>query len=319
MYSYTVMQWLFIFYLYCFLGWCAESAWVSVMSRKLTNRGFLRGPFLPLYGSGGTMMLVVSMPFQDNPVMVYLAGCVGATVLEYVTGVAMEALFKVRYWDYSNRKFNFRGQVCLRSTLAWGGCTILMTQVLHAPIDAFVQSVPGKALDIATGILTVCIAVDFALSFKAAIDLGDVLVRMEQAKAEMVGIHRRLGVILAAANESLGNRRSALAESVSAVKEELAGGVAERIGDVKSGIEGKMESLKTMMLSKPSEYLESVREELLDLKTRYAVQTADRNRLGRLKDFFQRALIRDNPNMKSEQYEESLEELKQSLSKENDR
>ncbi len=68
-----------------------------------------RGPFLPLYGSGAIMMLVVSMPFQDNLVIVYIAGCIGATVLEYVTGVTMEALFKVRYWDYSKNKFNFPG------------------------------------------------------------------------------------------------------------------------------------------------------------------------------------------------------------------
>ena len=93
MYHYTAIQWLFFFYFYCFFGWCFESTYVSLKSRKLVNRGFCRGPFLPLYGSGAIMMLVVSMPFQDNLVLVYIAGCIGATVLEYVTGVTMEALF----------------------------------------------------------------------------------------------------------------------------------------------------------------------------------------------------------------------------------
>ena len=90
MYHYSVIQWLFFFYFYCFCGWCFESAYVSVRTRKLTNRGFMRGPFLPIYGSGAIMMLVVSMPFQDNIFLTYLAGCVGATALEYVTGVTME-------------------------------------------------------------------------------------------------------------------------------------------------------------------------------------------------------------------------------------
>ena len=85
MYSYTVTQWLFFFYIYCFAGWCIESAYVSFMEKKLTNRGFMRGPFLPLYGSGAIMMLVVSMPFRGRIILTYLAGCVGATVLEYVT------------------------------------------------------------------------------------------------------------------------------------------------------------------------------------------------------------------------------------------
>lgn len=63
MYSYTLIQWLFLFYFYCFCGWCFESAYVSLKSRKPVNRGFMKGPFLPLYGSGAIMMLVVSKPF----------------------------------------------------------------------------------------------------------------------------------------------------------------------------------------------------------------------------------------------------------------
>ena len=86
MYSYTVIQWLFFFYFYCFAGWCFESAYVSIKSRELTNRGFLRGPFLPIYGSGAIMMLVVSMPFQDNIFLTYIAGCIGATALECAIG-----------------------------------------------------------------------------------------------------------------------------------------------------------------------------------------------------------------------------------------
>ena len=67
----------------------------------------MHGPFLPLYGSGAIMMLVVSMPFRENVMLTYVAGCIGATILEYFTGVVMEALFKIRYWDYSTEKFNF--------------------------------------------------------------------------------------------------------------------------------------------------------------------------------------------------------------------
>ena len=135
MYHYTVIQWLFFFYFYCFCGWCFESTYVSIKTKKLTNRGFMRGPFLPIYGSGAIMMLVVSMPFKDSLILTYIAGCIGATALEYVTGVTMEALFKVRYWDYSKNKFNFQGHICLGSSLAWGFLTILMTEFVHVPVD----------------------------------------------------------------------------------------------------------------------------------------------------------------------------------------
>ncbi|MCI8801353.1 hypothetical protein NSB25_10375 [Acetatifactor muris] len=308
--SYSVLQWMFFFYFYCFAGWCIESAYVSVKERKLTNRGFMRGPFLPLYGSGAVMMLVVSMPFRENLIMTYVAGCIGATVLEYVTGVTMEALFKVRYWDYSNQKFNFQGHVCLGTTLAWGLLTILMTKVVHIPVEQLVFSIPDRALKVSTYILTIYIVADFSLSFKAAIDLRNILVKMEQVKEEMVHIQKRLNDIFAQVNHGMENYRTAFSESVSAAREELTEGMAVRFEDVKSGVEARLETLKNMLLTKPTEYVESVKEEFLELKTRYAVNLADRNRLGRIKDFFQRDMIRSNPGMTSVEFSESLEELK---------
>lgn len=300
MYHYTMIQWLFFFYFYCFFGWCFESAYVSIKSRELTNRGFMRGPFLLLYGSGAIMMLVVSMPFQDNVFLVYIAGCVGATVLEYVTGVTMEALFKVRYWDYSQNKFNFQGHICLGTSLAWGFLTILMTELIHVPVERAVFSIPGQVLAVVTVILSVWVVADFALSFKAAIDLRDLLVKMEKTKEELVHIHKRLDVIIALTGESLEEKKGAFVESMD---------------DLKNGIERKLENLKDIAVSKPSEYLESVREELAELKTKYTVNIEVRSRLSAIRDFFQRDLLRSNPTMTSDRYSEALEELKKAVAR----
>ncbi len=125
----------YLFYLYCFFGWIFESSYVSILKRRFVNRGFLRIPMLPLYGSGAVMMLVVSEPFQDSLLLTWVSGVIGATILEYVTGWAMEQLFKVRYWDYSNQKFNLHGYICLSSSIAWGFLTIFMTHVIHKPIE----------------------------------------------------------------------------------------------------------------------------------------------------------------------------------------
>ncbi len=310
MYAYSIVQWLFFFYFYCFVGWCIESTYVSIKARQLTNRGFMRGPFLPLYGSGAIMMLVVSIPFQDNIFMVYVAGCVGATVLEYITGVTMEALFKVRYWDYSKNKFNFQGHICLGTSLAWGFLTILMTEVVHVPVERLAFSIPDTALKAVTGILTVFIAADFALSFKAAIDLRDVLVKMEKVKEEMVHIQKRLDVVIALTSQEIGNYRAALSESASMAKEEWTESMAMHIEDIKSGIERRLEQVKALVPTWNAEEKESIGEILQDLRTKYAINLADRKRLGRLRDFFQRDLIRSNPGMTSVKFREALEELK---------
>ena len=97
MYHYTIIQWLFFFYFYCFFGWCFESAYVSLKKRCFVNRGFMRGPFLPLYGSGAIMMLVVSMPFQDHLLLTFLfnfGGNIGYSVRpsERQKGYASEML-----------------------------------------------------------------------------------------------------------------------------------------------------------------------------------------------------------------------------------
>lgn len=317
MYSYSIIQWLFFFYFYCFAGWCFESAYVSVKSRKLTNRGFLRGPFLPIYGSGAIMMLLVSMPFGGDIFLIYVAGCLGATALEYVTGVTMEALFKIRYWDYSKNKFNFQGHICLGSSLAWGVLTVLMTELIHMPVEKLMLSIPANILAAVTYILTVILFTDFVLSFKAAIDLRNVLAKMEQAKEEMVRIRRRLDVIIALAGQDWEDRRTTAVED-DKNRSEPGQGRALRLDEVKSAIESRLESLWHMAQTKPSEYLESVREEVADLKTKYAVNSEMRKRLGVLKDFFQRDMVRANPSMTSVRFKEALEELKQRASRKKD-
>lgn len=275
------------------------------------NRGFCRGPFLPLYGSGAIMMLVVSMPFQDHLVLVYIAGCIGATILEYVTGVTMEALFKVRYWDYSKNKFNFQGHICLGSSLAWGLLTILMTEFIHKPIEHLVLSIPDNILTPITLVLTALIGADFALSFKAALDLRDVLEKMEKAKEDMLRIQKRLDVIIAVTSEDLENRREGFSESLAQKKEGLTEGITAKVEDLKSSIEEKLESIRTSAQKSPSEYLESVKNEVMDLKQKYARSVADRENVSSLRDFFQRDMIRSNPTMSSEKFKEALEELKE--------
>lgn len=298
MYAYTMSQWLFFFYFYCFFGWCFESAYVSIRNKRLVNRGFMRGPFLPLYGTGAVMMLVVSMPFQDNLILTYLAGCVGATVLEYVTGVTMEALFKVRYWDYSNQKFNFQGQICLSSTLAWGGLTILMTRVIHKPVEQFVLGIPSNILGIVTFVLTIYIVSDFALSFKAAIDLKDILVRMERAREELERIQKRLDVIIAVTAEERETKKQ--------VRE-------QKVDDLIAGIEERLNGFKEKLQSGTAAYSDKEKEEVMDLRTSYKINEEKRSQLKNLRDFYKRQLIKGNPTMVSSKFRDTLQELKEAV------
>jgi len=248
------------------------------------------------------MMLVVSMPFQGNMVLVYLAGCVGATVLEYITGVIMEALFQVRYWDYSDKKFNFQGHICLTSTLTWGFFTIAMTGVVHKPVEVLMYKIPPHVLTTMTILLTVFIVADFSLSFKAAMDIRELLFKMETARTELMHMQKRLDVIIALASEGVANRKDELVEKT------------ENIGtyfvDLKNSVGDRLEGIKNLAQSKPSEYLESVKEEVIDLKDRYWKAIYSGEYMTALKDFFRRDMLRSNPDMHSQRFDEDLEELR---------
>lgn len=295
MFQYNVIQWLFFFYFYCFFGWCFESMFVSVQKRHFVNRGFMRGPFLPLYGTGALMMLVVSMPFQDNIVLTYIAGCIGATVLEYVTGVMMEALFKVRYWDYSNQKFNFQGHICLMSTLAWGFLTILMTKVMHKPVEQVVLAIPRNILMYITLVLTVYIAVDFALSFKAAMDLREMLTKMQRVKEEMERMQRRLDVIIAIANEEKEQKRQERELKMDELAEEL---------------EQRFYNIKEHFQNMPGEYRDNVKEEIAELRGRFNLYMENRKQYKEMLGFFKADMIRNNPSMISRKFKDTLEDLR---------
>lgn len=185
MYSYHFREWLSFFYFYCIFGWCFESAYVSLKKRHPVNRGFLKGPWLPLYGSGAILVLWLTLPFQDTPALVYLVGALGATVLEFFTGEAMTRIFKVRYWDYSNQKFQYKGHICLSSSIAWGFLSLLMVYVVHKPVESLIFRMHEDMVSVLTFGITVLVVYDFSSAFRKAMDLRELLIQAEQIRDEM--------------------------------------------------------------------------------------------------------------------------------------
>ena len=251
MYEYSWYQWLTFFFIYCFFGWIFESTYVSLKKRQFVNRGFLRLPLLPLYGTGAVMMLCVSLPVKDNLFLVYVSGVVAATVLEYVTGWGMERLFKMKYWDYSNQRFNVKGYICLSSSIAWGFLTILLTEVIHRPIERYVLGLPLMVDLVCVIVVSLLFAADTAESVKAALDLAKVLDAMTNMRAELDDIQVQMALLKAEtaqrmeeareeASQKLGQVRSEAASRTSALKE----GAAERLNVI---VENTVERMGDLM------------------------------------------------------------------------
>lgn len=249
--------WLVYFYFYCICGWIFESVCVSVKERKWTNRGFMKGPWLPLYGSGAVIILLVTMPFEKYPVAVYFAGAIAATVLEYVTGVVMLKLFKVRYWDYRYRKIQFQGHICLVSTIAWGFLSLLMVYVVHKPVAAFIARWNPEVLSVITFAVTICIVYDFANAFRDAMDLRALLSKAEELAKELnAAIEEEKKEIARKAAE----KRDQFEASLNEKKEQLEISVTETKEKIEQYTETKKEEVGAVV-AKTKEQLAQYTEE----------------------------------------------------------
>jgi uncharacterized membrane protein len=166
MFSYNIFEWMLFFFIYCIFGWIFETTYVSLKSRRFVNRGFMKGPMIPIYGEGAIMMVIATTPVRGNIVLEFVMGMIGATLLEYIVGALMETLFKVKYWDYSNQRFHIKGYICLSSTICWGFLSVLLAEVIHLPIERWVFSLNSTVLIVIVGILSLIFVIDAATSAK---------------------------------------------------------------------------------------------------------------------------------------------------------
>ncbi len=326
MYSYHFTEWLALFYFYCIFGWCFESTYVSLKEHRPVNRGFMKGPWLPLYGSGAVLILWLTLPFQDAPALVFLVGAAGATVLEYVTGVVMLRLFKVRYWDYSNQRFQYKGHICLTSTIAWGFLSLLMVYVVHGPVAGVVLGLPEDVSSVLTFVVTVLIVYDFRGALKEALDLRDLLIQAEQLRAEAEQRLEEKKRVLeaaatftgAAAKETIAEKR----EQVSELLEKSTTDLLERREQLGERIERSTEDFREkreQLTDRVEKSAESLQEKRMQLTDRTEQELAElRERADQLMERLTKSteqLRRRNPSLRPELSELGMEELRERIRK----
>ena len=210
------------FFIYSIIGYFWEVSCVFVLQGKLVNRGFLFGPWIPLYGLGAVLILYSTSSLL-NPILIFFIGMFLATMLEMLTGILMLKIFKIRYWDYSDRKFNLKGQICLLNSFYWGILTIVMNYFVHNHIEKLVMAFNWKLLEIVTILWSIAILVDFSMSFKAAMDMREVLIQLDKAKREMHKIQKRLDVLIAVATDEVKDELDELKIRHAIIRERVAG------------------------------------------------------------------------------------------------
>lgn len=261
------------FFVYGFLGWCTEVIFAAFKQHRFVNRGFLNGPICPIYGVGVTLVIACLEVFQSNLLLLYISSVILVTVLEGVTGWAMDKLFHNKWWDYSKLPFNIGGYVCLLFSLIWGVACVFIVYFVHPLIHQVLSLIPHTAGIALIAILGIALLSDIIVTTSAIVKFNQYLERLKHITDELHAISNQIG--------------SELYQNVMHVL------------DMQESSRQKLDDVKL-------EVSEEIRMQIVELKTRA-------QNLGEKVPKPARRLLKAFPKLESKNYKAQLELFRQKL------
>lgn len=173
------------FIIYSFLGWILESIFRSFCEKKIINTGFLIGPICPIYGCGAIIMILFLKNFSNSKILLFIMSIVFLSLWEYIVGVILEKLFKTKYWDYSDHKFNYKGRICLTNSIAWGFLGVFFIDLIHPFIVNILKNVDILYLKIIVPILLILILTDAIISIIKTKNIKGTLEKVEKLNEQI--------------------------------------------------------------------------------------------------------------------------------------
>lgn len=290
------------FFVYSFLGWCTEVAFAACKEHRFINRGFLNGPFCPIYGFGVSLVIVFLTPYRSNLVFLYIASVVLVTVLEGLTGWAMDKIFHNKWWDYSDMPLNIGGYVCLVFSLIWGVACVAIMNLIHPLIHkglAFLPHTLGIVLIIFLGILLIA---DTCVTASAIFKFNRQLEHMEKIAAELHELSEQLGENIYTTTVRVMEAADDIQEKAQDAAEEFHELQQDKAENVRAKAQEAMEEFH----ERRRDTAENIREHIEDLKERYS-------QLGQGTGRVTKRLLRAFPSLESRRHKERVSEIRRQL------
>ena len=290
-----IYQFLWIFFIYAFLGWCTEVSYAATKSGKFVNRGFLNGPWCPIYGFGVVIVLAFLEPLRNNLLLLFFGSVVLTSALEWLTGFVLEKLFSQRWWDYSNEPFNLTGYICLRFSLAWGFACVFVVKLLHPTVLLLIRLIPRPVGLVLLALLGATMAVDLAATVSAIAKLNRRLALIDDLAGRIREASNDFG-------EDLADRVLDAAERGADWKEDL-DELSDRLAQRREEFSDNLDGLKDDFQFRLEARREQNRRQLQEWKD--SVQA-----LMDKESFGQKRLIKAFPSLRSLQHRAALERLR---------
>lgn len=272
MYLHIFFDYLWFFVIYSIIGWIVEVTFAAVKYRELVNRGFLNGPYCPIYGFGMLFVILSLNSFTGNVLILFAASTILTTVLEAIVGVVLNKMFNKTWWDYSDEPFNFKGYICLRASLTWGVCCVIAIRFIHPYIAKMVNIIPGPYSYIIITALAAFIILDLVSTIAVINKLDKHLIHIEELAANIKEMSNELAMTIA------GNTIE----------------IIETGEEIKEALEDKKNQIVMTAKKRKENFTELTKkyENLITQKGRYT------------------RLIKAFPDLKTGKYAESLQKLK---------
>lgn len=262
------------FVIYAFLGWILETVYCSVRERRFVARGFLYGPVCPIYGVGVLMMLCWFAPFTGQPLLFYVIATVCMSAWEYLVAWILETTTHIKYWDYSDRKFNLHGRICLSISLTWGVLAYLVIFWIHPVVAGLVERLSVFTIYVADVVLLVLLVADAAATIRELALLTAMLRKLTQMGEELqvhLALSRtELSDRLDEAREVLSDKLDDARESISDKLDDAKESISDRLDVAKESISGRLDGARENLSDRIDSALDGTETNLAELGKRYA-------------------------------------------------
>lgn len=269
----SIQVYFLLFMIYSILGWCLEVICKLIDYKKFINRGFMVGPYCPIYGCGAIAITWLLYRYAYDPLVLFVMTTVICCILEYFTSYFMEKLFKARWWDYSKRKFNINGRVCLGTSVPFGIFGMVLTYVLNPFFIGVLNKMNIETLNIVSIVIATIFFVDFIVSTCVIFSFRKTSenVNKEGSSDDTEQITQKVKAILL--GKSWLHRRLIKAyPSLVAIKSkimQIKDNIKENVDEVKINISERKEDLKNNIIEKKNELSNTINEKKENLKNTF--------------------------------------------------
>lgn len=181
-----ITTYILLFFIYSFLGWLIEVVGKLIQKGKFINRGFLIGPYCPIYGFAALTMIFLWKGYLNDLFTLFILITLTAAILEYITSFILEKIFKTRWWDYSNYKFNINGRICLETMIPFGFAGLILMYVLNPFFESLLNSLPQIFLNISAFILLTSFIIDNIITTKIIFNITTISKNIKTDSTERI-------------------------------------------------------------------------------------------------------------------------------------